>query len=91
MNTRVKLLRELVADGLYVVDEVAVADAVVLRATVRWAVPDGRFGGLSASDESHVRSFRPHRGARSFRLARAERRSLGERGDGLLQPGELRE
>ena len=83
MNPRVKLIRELVADGIYVVDEVAVADAVVLRASVRWAVPGGRFSGLSRPADSHVRSFRPHRGARSFRLVRTERRSLGERGGGV--------
>ena len=53
MNPRVKLLRELVADGLYVVDEVAVADAVVLRVTVRWAVPGWPFAGPSAS-RSHT-------------------------------------
>lgn len=90
MNARVKLLRELVADGLYVVDEVAVADAVVLRASLRWAVPGGRFGRLRAAADPHVRSFRPHRGARSFRLARAERRSLGERSDGVTATPESR-
>ena len=35
VNPRVKLLKELVRDGLYVVDDVAVADAVLLRTMTR--------------------------------------------------------
>ena len=83
MNPRVLLLRELVAGGLYVVDEVAVADAVVLRVIARWAVPGWPFARAPRQPESHVRSFRPHRGVPSFRLTRSQRRSLGERNDGV--------
>ncbi len=75
MNPRVKLLKELVGDGLYVIDDVAVADAVLLRSMTRHLLPDVTFRG-SPRPEPEVRSFRPHRGVRSFRLTRAERRPV---------------
>ncbi len=74
MNPRVKLLRELVNDELYVVDHVAVADAVLLRCVTRLTLPDVTFRGRPRP-APEVRSFRPHRGSRSFRLSRAERRT----------------
>ena len=73
MNPRVRLLKELVGDGLYVVDAGAVADAVLLRSIVRHTLPDVAFRG-SPRPAPEVRSFRPHRGVRSFRLTRSERR-----------------
>ena len=73
MNSRVRLLKELVGDGLYVIDDAAVADAVLLRAQTRHMLPDVAFRG-TPRPEPEVRSFRPHRGAKSFRLTRAERR-----------------
>lgn len=73
MNPRVRLLKELVGDGLYVVDDVAVADAVLLRSVIRHTLPDVTFRG-SPRPEPEVRSFRPHRGVKSFRLTRTERR-----------------
>ena len=73
MNPRVRLLKELVNDGLYVVDDAAVADAVLLRAITRHTLPDVAFRG-SPRPAPEVRSFRPHRGAKSFRLTRSERR-----------------
>lgn len=79
MNVRVKLLKELVADGLYVIDESAVAEAVVVRSMARCRLPDVTFrAGPSPPPPAspRVRSFRPHRGARSFRLLRAERRPV---------------
>lgn len=75
MNARVKLLKELVGDGLYVIDDAAVADAVLLRSAARHTLPDVTFRG-ARRPEPEVRSFRPHRGVRSFRLTRAERRPL---------------
>lgn len=75
MNQRVRLLKELVGDGLYVIDDAAVADAVLLRSRTRHMLPDVTFRG-TPRPEPEVRSFRPHRGAKSFRLTRAERRPV---------------
>ena len=75
MNPRVRLLKELVSDGMYVVDDVAVADAVLLRSMTRRVLPDVAFRG-TPRPAPEVRSFRPHRGAKSFRLTRPERRAL---------------
>jgi len=75
MNPRVRLLKELVGDGLYVVDHAAVADAVLLRSQTRHMLPDVAFRG-TPRPAPEVRSFRPHRGVRSFRLTRAERRPV---------------
>jgi hypothetical protein len=72
MSSRVRLLRALCEDGMYVIDERAIADAILARARVRALVPDVAFAELGAS----VRSFRHDPSARSFRLARpAMRRS----------------
>ena len=79
MNPRVKLLKELVDSELYVIDDIAVADAVLLRSMTRHMLPDVAFRG-TPRPEPEVRSFRPHRGARSFRLTRGERRPLHRRG-----------
>jgi len=77
MNSRVKLLKDLVDSELYVIDDLAVADAVVLRSMTRHMLPDVAFRG-TPRPESEVRSFRPHRGAKSFRLTRGrgDRRPL---------------
>ena len=75
MKPRVRLLKELVSDGMYVVDDAAVADAVLLRAMTLHTLPDVTFRG-SPRAAPEVRSFRPHRGVKSFRLTRAERRPL---------------
>ena len=75
MNPRVRLLKQLISDGLYVIDDVAVADTVLLRSQMRHMLPDVAFRG-SPRPEPDVRSFRPHRGAKSFRLTRAERRPV---------------
>lgn len=72
MNDRTATLKQLVADSSYPIDEVAVAEAILVRSLARRVVPEIAFRA-----ESHlplVRSFRPHRSTRSFRLARAERR-----------------
>ena len=79
MNPRVRVLKELVDDGLYAVDDVAVADAVLLRSMTRLMLPDVTFRG-TPRPEFVVRSFRPHRGVKSFRLTRSERRPVHRRG-----------
>ena len=73
MNPRVQVLKQLVTDGHYVIDEAAVAEAVVLRANARRMLPDVTFRS-APSGAPQVRSFRPHRAAPSFRLTRDERR-----------------
>jgi hypothetical protein len=74
----VKLLKELVNSELYVIDAAAVADAVLLRSMTRHMLPDVAFRG-TPRPAPEVRSFRPHRGVKSFRLTRAERRPLHRR------------
>jgi hypothetical protein len=73
MTPRVKLLKELVNDELYVIDEAAVADAVMLRSMTRRVLPEVTFRGTPRPAPG-VRSFRPHRGVKSFKLTRAQRR-----------------
>jgi hypothetical protein len=75
MNPRVKVIKQLVADGLYVVEEAAIVNAMALRAIVQRELPDVTFR-CAPRVAPVVRSFRPHRGARSFRLSRAQRRRL---------------
>jgi hypothetical protein len=82
MNARTKLLKELVRDAHYVVDERAIAEAILVRAAARRVLPDVTFRS-STPRLPQVRSFRPHRGARSFRLTRAERRRPGHFADEL--------
>ena len=86
MNPRVQVLKQLVTDGHYVIDEAAVAEAVVLRATARRMLPDVTFRS-APQGAPRVRSFRPHRGARSFRLTRAARRPLHARARALTRAG----
>jgi hypothetical protein len=74
MNARVAVLKQLVAESSYPIDEAAIAEAIVARSIARRLVPDLVFR-LTAAPRPQVRSFRPHRGARSFRLTRAVRRS----------------
>lgn len=72
MNARTKVLRQLVHDQQYVVDPRAVAEAIVVRSLAQHMLPDVTFRSRPAPDA--VRSFRPQRGARSFRLTRSDRR-----------------
>jgi hypothetical protein len=67
MQDRVRVLKQLVRESLYVVDDTAVADAIVLRAMLRRTVPEPTF--RSERRPSQVRSFRRDPGARSFRLS----------------------
>ena len=73
MNPRVKVLKQLVSGGHFVIDEAAVAEAMILRSMVLQMLPDVTFRSTPQS-APQVRSFRPHRGTRSFRLSRAVRR-----------------
>lgn len=72
MNARVALIKQLVDSGTYPIDDVAIAEAIVVRARARNLVPGLAF--RIASAKPPVRSFRRHSGARSFRLHRPERR-----------------
>lgn len=72
MNARTKNLRDLVREDLYIVDPSAVAEAILVRSLARRVLPEVRFGSMPQVPQ--VRSFRPQRGARSFRLTRGERR-----------------
>jgi len=67
MKPRVRLLRALLADGMYPVDERLLADAILARTRVRGTIPEVAF----AQDRLQIRSFRPDPSARSFRLARS--------------------
>lgn len=60
------MLRQLIEDSLYVVDERAVADAILVRAQARLTLPDVAF--RNERDSARVRSFRLEHEARSFRL-----------------------
>ena len=62
---RVQLLRQLVRDSQYAVDEAIVADAIIARAAVRRLV--GQTAFRNDVREPQVRSFRPTRQVRSFR------------------------
>lgn len=73
MTPRVKVLKQLVADELYVVDASAIADAMLLRLRIVRTLPEVTFR-CAPHAAPPVRSFRPHRGTRSFRLTRAQRR-----------------
>jgi hypothetical protein len=66
VQDRVRVLKQLVHGSMYVIDERTVGDAIVMRASVRAALPDSGF--RSGRREPVVRSFRRDRGARSFRL-----------------------
>jgi hypothetical protein len=72
---RSRVLRQLIADSLYVVDEGAVADAILLRTRARATLPDVVFP--NDRNPSSLRSFRLEHEARSFRLGgRARSRQL---------------
>jgi len=77
MSSRAALLKQLVDDGSYPLDEAAIAEAIVVRAMARRVVPDIAFH--RPQPKPRVRSFRHHSGARSFRLARPERRPSSRR------------
>lgn len=85
-NPRTEVLKELVRESQYVVDPAAVAEAIIARSLVRRVLPDVSF--RSTPSVAPARSFRPHRGGRSFRLSRPDRRPphrAGGRGSSHLR------
>jgi hypothetical protein len=66
VEKRVRVLKEMVAGSLYVIDEQAVARAILARAELHRAVADPAL--RSDRSDRIVRSFRRTRSARSFRL-----------------------
>lgn len=76
MDSRLANIKQLISESTYPIDEAAVAEAIIVRTAARRLVPEIAF--RLQSSESEVRSFRPHRGAASFRLARAGRRGARE-------------
>ncbi len=72
MNARTKVLKQLVRESHYVIDPHAVAEAIIVRSVAQRVLPDVSFRSTPVPPQ--VRSFRPHKGARSFRLTRPERR-----------------
>ena len=64
MNVRTDILKQLVANGSYPIDETAIAEAILVRSRARWMLPEIAF----RTEPSPPR-------VRSFRLARAERRT----------------
>ena len=71
MTARVRVLKQLIRESLYVIDEPLVADAIVLRMHARETLPE-----LSLRSDARgpqIRSFRRHDDARSFRLTGAAR------------------
>lgn len=67
IHRQIQLLKELVSDAQYAVDERAVADAILARALARRAVTGATFRNDMRGPGPQVRSFRPTRKARSFR------------------------
>jgi hypothetical protein len=70
MQRQIQLLRQLVLDSQYAVDEATVADAILARAAARRAVMGITFRNDVRNPQ--VRSFRPSRQARSFRPCNAK-------------------
>jgi hypothetical protein len=82
MQRQIQLLRQLVLDSQYAIDERTVADAIITRATARRAVVGITFRNDIRDPQiptSQVRSFRPSNQARSFRPCNARKSE-----DGLL-------
>jgi hypothetical protein len=75
---RAQLIRELVLDSQYVIDEPLVASAILARASTRGLVGAVAFRNDTPAQRP-VRSFRPSSNARSFRpcvFAGFERRRM---------------
>ena len=80
MNQRTRVLRQLVRESHYVIDPHAIAEAIMVRTLAQRVLPDVSFRS-TPGPPPQIRSFRPHRGARSFRLTRGERRPMHRSGD----------
>jgi hypothetical protein len=83
MERQIRLLRQLVLDSQYAVDETTVAAAILARATARRAVlgitfrNDIRAEAREEVRDPPVRSFRPTSKARSFRPCNARKAQDG--------------
>ena len=75
MTSRTRVVKQLVEQALYPVDERAVAEALLAHVTVRRVLPGVEL--LRPEPQEAVRSFRPDARARSFRLE--SRRPAGSR------------
>jgi hypothetical protein len=71
VRDRVQVLKQLVEESLYEVDELAVAEAVMARLIVRQSMPEVSF--RSEDRGPQIRSFRRERSARSPRLSGSPR------------------
>jgi hypothetical protein len=71
MESRVRVIKQVVRESLYEIDERAVADAIVLRALVKLTIAAQPF--QSEHRGPSPRSFRRDPDARSFRLSGAPR------------------
>jgi hypothetical protein len=67
MMQRAQLLRQLLLDSQYVIDEHLVAAAILARAATRGLVGESAFRNDARAPMRVVRSFRPSSDARSFR------------------------
>lgn len=75
MQRQIQILRQLVLDSQYAIDEATVAESILARAAARRAVMGTAFrNDLHSSHVSQpqVRSFRPSPHARSFRPCNAK-------------------
>jgi hypothetical protein len=72
MMKRLRLLRQLISDDMYVVDERLIADAIMARWGARMVIADASF--RNDLNSRAVRSFRLEHEARSFRLVTGSRR-----------------
>jgi hypothetical protein len=79
---RAQLLRQLVLDSQYVVDEQRVAAAILARASMRRLVAGVRF--RNETRRIAARSFRPSSQVRSFRPLSLSRSSDGRTGSRRL-------
>lgn len=82
---RAHILRQLVLDSQYVIDEHLVAAAILARATTRRVLPDARFRN-DIRPRRAVRSFRPSRHVRSFRPYGMRTALDGRRAAGFAGP-----
>jgi len=80
---RAQILRQLVLDSRYVVDEQLVAAAVLARGAARRALPE--VGFRNDLRRPPVRSFRPSRQVRSFRRCNG-----GAAGAPIARPQQVR-
>lgn len=72
---QIQLLKQLIHDSQYAIDEALVANAIIARAATRCLVPGTAFRNDVRAPQ--VQSFRPSRHARSFRPCNAAQSGEG--------------